>query len=221
MEKARETIKKLLALANDANDHESHTALLKAQELMLKNNLKEVDFVSTETEIRVSTENRIILSGKPQLWLYNLAGIISRNFKVKFYYVSFYNGVHFRFLGIESDIDIAEITFNYALASVKNCTRDFMQLKHIKRKYKRKYELRRDYIAGYLKGLDVKFKDQVQNSKFELALTLHPVVIEEAEALKLVKGKDTSHEVKNDEAYQKGFNDGQAFGSNLKVIESK
>lgn len=219
MEKIKERIQRLLALANDANDHESHTALLKAQELMIKHNLEEADFYIPSKEVQPFVEDRIILKGKPQLWLYNLAKIIARNFKVKYYYRPYHNGVEIRFLGIENDVDVAEITFNYALASVKYCAREFMQLKHIKRKYKRKYELRKDYIAGYLQGLDVKFKEQVQSNSYELALVLHPVVIEHIEELGLTKGKDTSRKVKDEEAYQAGFNDGLAFGTDLKAIE--
>lgn len=218
MEKAKETIARLLALANDANDHESHTALLKAQELMLKHNISHSDILSSNTE-QPTIEHRVILKGKPHLWLYELAMIISRNFKVKYYYVSRHNSVEFVFLGIDSDIDIAEITFNYALASVKHCARAFMQLKHIKRKYKRKYELKRDYIAGYLEGLDRNFLDQVKNLKFELALIVHPAVIKEHEAMGLVKGKDIFHKAKDTEAFNTGYDAGLSFGKNLKGIE--
>ncbi|MCM3113607.1 DUF2786 domain-containing protein [Lederbergia lenta] len=221
MEKAKETIKRLLALASDANDHESHTALLKAQELMVKHNLKETDFESVDADIeKPRIEKRVVLKGKPHLWLYKLASIVSSNFKVKYYYISLHNNVEFVFLGIESDVDIAEITFNYALASVKHCARDFMQLKHIKRKYKRKYALKRDYIEGYLQGLEKKFIDQIQNCKYELALTLHPAVIEEVELLHLTEGKDTTHNVHDLEAFQTGFEEGSRFGSNLQSIES-
>lgn len=221
MEKVRVTIKKLLALANDANDHESQVALLKAQELMLKHNLNEAELDEVESVAKLNIENRVIIKGKPQLWLYELATIISRNFKVKFYYTPYHNSVDFHFLGRGSDVDIAEITFNYAWASVKQCSRDFMQLKHIKRKYKRKFELRRDYIAGYLQGLHKKFVEQVQNKSFSLALTIHPAVIEEHKALGLVKGKDTSHEVKDEEAYRTGFAEGLSFGTNLTGIEGQ
>lgn len=219
MEKVKETIKKLLALANDANDNESQTALLKAQELMLKNNLDQSDIDSVKEVNEPIVVNRVVLQGKPQLWLYRLASIIARNFKVKYYYEPYHNGVYIRFLGIESDVDVAEITYNYALASVKHCARGFMRLKHIKRKHKKKYELRRDYIEGYLHGLDKKFKEQVSNNKYEVALTLKPVVVEKIEELNLVAGKDTSHQVKDEEAYQTGFEDGLSFGSGLKGIE--
>lgn len=218
MEKIKETIRRLLALANDANDHESHTALLKAQDLMMKHNIKETD-ISLIGKDEPSIVKREVVNGKPQLWLYRLASVISYNFKVKFYYVSYHNGVKFIFLGIEEDVDIAEITFNYALASVKQCARDFMQLKHIKRKYKRKYILRRDYIEGYLGGLQEKFATQVQNNRYEVALTLHPAVIEEEQRLNLQEGKNTSHEVSDYSAYQTGFKEGLEFGTNLQGIE--
>lgn len=218
MEKVKETIKRLLALANDANDHESQTALLKAQELMVKHNIKETD-ISLINKNEPTIIKRVVVKGKPQLWLYRLASIISYNFKVKFYYMSYHNGVEFIFLGIEEDVDIAEITFNYALASVKQCARDFMQLKHIKRKYKKKYVLRRDYIEGYLSGLSEKFATQVQSNNYELALTLHPAVIEEEMRLDLRKGKNVNHEVTDSSAYQSGFKEGFAFGTNLQGIE--
>lgn len=45
-EKAKQKIVKLFALANDANDEESMSALAKAQELMLQHNIDEENVFS-------------------------------------------------------------------------------------------------------------------------------------------------------------------------------
>lgn len=79
-DKAKQKIVKLLALANDANDEESMSALAKAQELMLQYNIAEEDVFSFKQEVKTEKViNTIIYAGRPQKWLYRLARIIAKN----------------------------------------------------------------------------------------------------------------------------------------------
>lgn len=156
--------------------------------------------------------NTIIYEGRPQKWLYRLALIISKNFRVRYYYVSG-PPIELHFVGIESDIQIAQITFEYARGSASYCARQFLQLPEIRRKYKRKWQLKQDYLEGYLRGLTETFKKQVLTNGYELALQVPEVVETAVEKIGLVPGKDSSHKVKNPNAYYSGYKDGLNFSS--------
>ncbi|MGH1812377.1 DUF2786 domain-containing protein [Enterococcus entomosocium] len=192
-EKAKKKIVKLLALANDANDEESVSALAKAQELMLQHNIDESDVFHYKQEQKSEAViNTVINEGRPQKWLYRLARIIAKNFRVRYYYVSG-KPIELHFVGIVSDVQIAQITFEYARGSASYCARQFLQLPEIRRKYKRKWQLKQDY----LEGLSQTFRKQVLTNGYELALQ--------------VPGKDTSHTVRDREAFYSGYAEGVRF----------
>ena len=212
-EKAKQKIQKLLALANDASDEESMTALAKAQELMLAYQVTEDElFDHKQQQTNQGVIDEVLYSGRPQKWLYRLAAIIAQNFRVKFYYVRSSN-IELRFIGTESDVQIARITFEYARGSIAYYARSYMQQPTIKRKRKRKWQLKQDYIEGYLEGLFSIFHRQVLTNGYELALQVPEVVIAATEELGLVKGKDTSHKVQDSEAYYSGYQEGVNFRS--------
>lgn len=210
-EKAKKKIVKLLALANDANDEESMSALAKAQELMLQHNIDESDvFYYKQEQKSEAVINTVIYEGRPQKWLYRLARIIAKNFRVRYYYVSG-KPIELHFVGIVSDVQIAQITFEYARGSASYCARQFLQLPDIRRKYKRKWQLKQDYLEGYLKGLSQTFRKQVLTNGYELALQVPEVVQTEVEKIGLVPGKDTSHTVRDWEAFYSGYAESVRF----------
>ena len=66
-EKAKKKIVKLLALANDASDEESMSALAKAQELMLQHNIDESDvFDYKQVQKSEAVIDTVIYQGRPQ-----------------------------------------------------------------------------------------------------------------------------------------------------------
>lgn len=171
MDKRFMKIQKLLALANDANDEESMSALAKAQELMLSYGVSEEEvFEYKQASFEENVVDFVVYQGKPQKWLYRLAGIIAWNFRVKFYYVAG-TPVELHFLGTKTDVEIADITFHYAKGSIAYCARKFMQRPEIKRKRKQKWQLKQDYIQGYLVGLQEQFWEQVTTNGYEPGIT--------------------------------------------------
>ncbi|MGG5373495.1 DUF2786 domain-containing protein [Enterococcus sp. AZ196] len=209
-------IQRLLALANDANDAESMVALAKAQQLMLEGNVTEEDiFQHKQQQEKPFVRDKIINKGKPQKWVYRLAALIAKNFRVKYYYATKGKETELHYLGVTSDVQIAEITFQYARGSISYSSKAFMRQPEIKRKYKRKWRLKQDYIEGYLTALGTVFRKQVRTSGYELALQLPEVVEIEIEKLNLESGKDFSHEVENNEvsnlAFYTGYEDGLDF----------
>ncbi len=217
-DKRKEKIQKLLALAADANDEESMSALAKAQQLMIDYDFTEDEVFNYHEQQRIeAVETHVICRGRPQKWLYRLASIIAQNFRTEFYYREG-SPIDLCFTGLASDVQIAEITFQYASGSVSYCARKYMQQPAIKRKRKRKWQLKQDYIQGYLSGLSKVFTQQLLTNGYELALQLPEAVKSYMDDLSLVPGKDTSHKVKDNEAYYNGYREGLKF-KNTELLE--
>ncbi|WP_088816374.1 MULTISPECIES: DUF2786 domain-containing protein [Listeria] len=204
-------IQKLLALASDANEKESQAALAKAQALMMEQQVSEDEVIQYDRKMRLDcVVERIVYSGRPQKWVYRLCRIIAANFRVKTFYQ---DGMPIQlvFLGIERDVQVAEITFLYAMGSVQYGAREFMKRPEVKRKYKRKWGMKQDYIEGYLQALQATFKTQVVTNGYELSLQLPEIVIKAVNQKQLVPGKNRQHVVQEAEAYYQGYKDGEEF----------
>lgn len=187
------------------------SVLVKAQQLMVDYAITEEEIFNYHEQQRIEeVETHVIYRGRPQKWLYRLASIIAQNFRTEFYYREG-SPIDLCFTGLASDVQIAEITFQYASGSVSYCARKYMQQPEIKRKRKRKWQLKQDYIQGYLSGLSKVFKQQVLTNGYELALQLPEAVKSYMEDLELVSEKDTSQKVKNNEAYYHGYHEGLKF----------
>lgn len=214
-------IKNLLDLANDANDEESKTALAKAQELMLLYNISEDDVFEHKSRMSDGVVlDQTIYSGRPHKWFYRLARLIAKNFRVKFYYETG-EPINLRYVGLKDDVYIAEVVFQYAKGSVSYFARTYMQQSEIKRKRKRKWHLKQDYIEGYLVGLAKTFETQVLTNGYEVALQLPDVVTAEIEKLGLVKNsKDIDRQIKDVEAFSSGYREGLKFKSRELIGES-
>lgn len=120
-DKRKDKIQKLLALAADANDEESMNALAKAQQLMVDHEITEEEIFSYYEQQRIEeVETHVIYSGRPQKLLYRLANIIANNFRAEFYYKDG-SPIDLCFTGFASDVQIAEITFQYASGSITYC----------------------------------------------------------------------------------------------------
>lgn len=204
-------VKKLLALAADASDEESRSALARAQALMTEHAITEADiFDYRKQNLSEEVIQTAVYEGRPHKWMYRLARIIAKNFRVKYFYSS--NGsTQLVFMGLESNVQLAEITFQYAAGSIGYSAKTYMQRPEIKRKRKRKWQLKQDFIEGYLSALESLFDQQVVMNGYELALQLPDVVKEEVAKIGLVTGKDVSHQVKDFEAYHNGYREGKKF----------
>ena len=211
-------IKNLLDLANDADDEESMTALAKAQELMILYNVSEDDiFQQKQSHSEGIVLDKIIYSGRPHKWLYRLASVISENFRVKFYYESG-TEINLRFIGLEYDLEIAEVTFQYAKASISYLSKKYLQQPEIKRKWKRKWGLKQDYIEGYLTGLYKTFEKHVLTNGYEVSLQLPNVVTVQIKELGLIKNsKNLSHEITDNGAFFDGYREGLKFNNHDQI----
>lgn len=77
-------VKKLLALAADASDEESRSALARAQALMTEHAISEADiFDHRKQNLSEEVIQTAVYDGRPRRWMYRLAWIIAKNFRVE------------------------------------------------------------------------------------------------------------------------------------------
>ena len=215
------TIQKLLALAKDATDEESHSAMLKARKLMMKYSIRESDLLSVST-VNKSVVNEKAYSNKLLWWHRKLAQITADHFRCSFYERKV-NTYHWevRFVGLEDDVEIATMIFNFARVSLHYHSKMFLLRPEIKRKWKRKHQFKNDYIEGYLYGLDMKFTEQTISESLEVAVIQDILVVEYFNSLTLSTESITTPPRANDNmAWLTGYRDGQQFEQERELIES-
>lgn len=213
-------IQKLLILAKDASDEESHTAMLQARKLMLKHNIHESELVSSfENEKTVVNER--VYRNKLIWWHNKLAQIIAQHFRCSCYRkaIDSYQA-EIRFVGLEEDVQIAVMIYNFARASIHYHSKFFLLRPEIKRKWKRKHQFKNDYIEGYLAGLNRKFLEQNKSESLELIVVQDPLVVQYYNSLSLTSINIHSPKKANDVgAWQNGYKDGKKFESGREMIE--
>lgn len=184
-------IKGLLAIANDQkNDEESQSAFILAQKLMLKHEITfaDVEDVSDSPSIE---DGQVTVHKKLFWWERKLAEIISKNFRVKFYYNNkFINNETQRkraimFLGFEHDVSLAKEMYLLAYEAISFYTKRYVDsyyegILRNTRLHRITNGVKNSYMRGFLQGLDQKFEEQVKEMQQEYGLIiLLPKEVEE------------------------------------------
>ncbi|WJJ55373.1 hypothetical protein QB910_000129 [Dabrowskivirus KKP3916] len=220
-QKAFVKIQKLLALAGDkANEDESKSALLKAQELMLKFNIE-------HSEVGSTTQNKIVkhvpatdIEKNLPWWKSTLAVIIAENFRC-FYYRQHFGreGKQIFIVGLEPDVDIAVDIFKFAVSSISYNSKAFI------REWRKQWAswapernnvkgVTNDWIRGFLEGLKTSFHDQVEKNNWGIVLSKDVLVEEEYKSMDLRKARAGRIGFNNDnEAFGAGFENGKNFNN--------
>lgn len=216
-ESIKEKIQKLLALAKDASDEESHTAMLQARKLMLKYQIDERDLVQT---VEKNVVNEKVYRNKLIWWHKKLASIIAHHFRCSPYINNFSSyDAEIRFVGLEEDVEIATMVYNFARASIHYHSKTFLLRPEIKRKWKRKHQFKNDYIHGYLAGLQRKFLEQNKRESLELVIVQDALVLQYFQTLGLVQIKMNQPQSAGDhQAWSSGYKDGQKFEQGRQMI---
>lgn len=214
-------IKKLLALGKSTNENEAHNAILKAQSLMAKNKITELDVESyTNTNIKIEdfkTKEKF----RGNSWKSNLAGVIADNFSCFLYFNTGNRKVHtVCFYGKEDDVIICNIMFDYALKCI-NSEGDKL-VKKMKQDRRRKHfdGMKNDYALGFISGLREKFSEQKRkNSDWALVLQKDQLVIDSFnDFTKGFKSISVNTKFKKHlNAYKLGKDDGKKFDISDKI----
>ncbi|MGY3219147.1 DUF2786 domain-containing protein [Bacillus sp. TE9122W] len=174
-------IKGLLAIADDSkNDEESQSAFLLAQKLMIKHDIQQSDVETSRDEKQEIIKVQAVAYKKLFWWERQLARIIAKNFRVKFYYHNrILNGEKRRktsiiFFGFENDVNLAKEMYVLAYDAISKYSaryvKNYYQNAFVIRTKERTKELKNSYMLGFLTGLNEKFELQVKEMEQEFGL---------------------------------------------------
>ncbi len=209
-------IKKLLALGTSPNEHEAKTAMLKAQELMVRHNLsmKDVEIEEQQQQdVTVGVSNHTYTQAK---WKPALANVIANNFRCH----SIGRQVQYRgsatricFVGLEDDVDIAMAVYSYAMHFI---TKESGRLKRQFYKHQGSAKgIEMSYAFGFVRGLKEQYDEQVQSDAMYAM-----VLVKDQRVDDFIKEHTTQKSVvasptKNYNAFAAilGFSDGKTFST--------
>ena len=209
-------IKKLLALSDSSNEHESRVAMLKAQELLVKHKLSLKSVEEFETEKIKVEENVTEVTFRVAKWKAQLADIIANNFGCYIFFKT-YRVRTIVFFGRYEDTTVCKIVLEYAIDCINNSVRK------LKNSYRKKHistkGIESDYALGFIEGLDSMFEKQKQkNEEWGLVLVKEQVVVDAYNNKEFRGSVDTctSFQGHND-AFCKGLEDGEKFSITDKI----
>lgn len=208
-------IEKLLALSGSDNESEAKSAMLKAQELMAKYEIKKEQIGS----LKKDEKPVIYLSAGPfrDDWINMVADIIAQNFRCRCITVAKWRSggaFRIRFYGYEDDAEICVNIFHYA---VKIIRKRFTVLRAIYAEAERGFGKTEkiNYVIGFCHGLEKNFEEQKrQNQSFALALLTPKAVNDYVDQLPGLTEVETTEPELNEEnklLRRYGYADGKAF----------
>ncbi|GED69412.1 hypothetical protein BRE01_31140 [Brevibacillus reuszeri] len=215
-------VRKALALAsNNPSEQEAQSAMLMAQRVLAEHGLSIQDVQESENEQEKNVIHEHATEyGKTIWWKKRLSAIVAENFRCFSYINKRSNASQIRFVGLDSDVSLAIEIFKFACETIQYHLSKYRQ--ELKESGYRKVEVTymgNDYLKGYLRGLDQKFKEQVEKNNWGLVLVKDALVVQEHESMNLKKSKPTGASFGgNNGAYERGFTDGKSFDSSRKMI---
>lgn len=204
-------IKRLLALSNSDNTHEAESAMLKAQELLVKHNLQ-LSEIEDYKERKVKEDITEITFTKAK-WKGRLAKVIASNFKCEMYYKT-YRSHKVTFLGLEEDVMICKIMTEYAIDCIKK------ESSKIARAYREQGRsakgVENDFALGFTEGIQSKFEEQKQkNEEWGLVLVIPKEVKDAYSDIQFTgKGVNPPQYQGLDDVYFSGYYEGKKFDVN-------
>lgn len=207
-------IKKLLALSESSNEHESKLAMLKAQELLVKHkiSLKQIENHKDVT-VKEGKTNITFRQGK---WKGQLADVIAENFGCYHFYRT--NKTHtIMFMGKDEDVTVCKIVLEYAIDCISSVVKK-LRYEYQKEGYSTK-GLEGDYALGFIEGLKNAFEKQKgENQEYGLILIKDKEVVEAYENKRFIGTINTDTKMQGfNEVYEKGIEDGENFSISDKI----
>lgn len=216
-EKIIDKVQKLLSLAgNNPNEAEAQAAMLKAQEIMAKYHI-DAKVIEEKPEDK-KVESVIIDGNQCTAWAIRLANVVTSNFRCNLLRVP---GRGLMFVGLTEDVSIARGIYVFATQVLEK------NMKKLRRQYRKQGlstdGISQDYAAGFIAGLNDKYKKQVEENRWALVLVKDALVVEETE--KLINHKGKTYHAKGRARrgdiglYTKGYQDGNTLGDNQKQLK--
>lgn len=208
-----EKIKKLLALANSANEHEAALAAGHAQRLLSEHNLAMADIEAAHKPDKADKVETSVSKTLPK-WLRHLSASVSAAFDCQ--------AIHhpatgiMTFIGVGADVQIAAYTFTYLDRTVRKLCSGYMKQHISSITANRKRELmRQSYYLGAVSTIGFSLREQ----KIKTPVTTFALVpVKEGlirQAMSEIGNLRTMHSRKsyiNKDAYDRGQTDGRQVG---------
>ena len=177
-EKMQDKIKKLLALSsNNPNPLEAEAAFLKAQKLMLEYKIEEHELLGDKKNIEVSRAFCSEPANTP--WARSLAQIFAKNFGCMMYYTRLGSkSVYPVFFGEIEEVDTCKSLYDYAVVWLNKRACSYATKKRNDEGIVK--GVKQDFILGFLKGLEDKYKEQVDaDNRYALMVVVKEEVKDE------------------------------------------
>jgi hypothetical protein len=199
-----EKIRKLLALAQNSNEHESAAALAKVNSLLISYNLTMKDIERTSKQAPKFHVHKFKID-KDIVHEY-LAQIIMQHFFVQIIDTTGRSGTFYSFVGEYSNVDIAQYVYNFLHSKFHNFWLAFIAKNNCSD------SAYTSYINGLYDGLDQKLND----SRMALASNCKALAVMRNELVKhcesMSEGWQENFDTKqstNEKIYSSGFRTGQ------------
>ncbi len=209
-------IEKLISLSGSSNENEARAAMMKAQELMAKYEIKREQLNEAQ-----ETERPVIgFTSSPyrEEWIHMVSAVIADNFRCRSISIcrnSSSKTFRIRFYGYEEDAEICINIFNYAIKVIR---KKFITLRAIYAEVKREFKEseKMNYVIGFCHGLEKNFDEQKKQSQsFALALVTPKAVDDFVRSLPGLEIQSSPKNImRNREAallQQTGYVDGKTF----------
>lgn len=225
-----EKIRKLLALAADAEDHEAKAAMMKARDLMARYKLSEMDVKQKDAphELhQVFTDQ--CFSGVKDNWKADLSRIIAKNHCCVAIarHKEGSSVCTVGFAGLDDDPYIVQDIFRYAVRHIKR--EEERQRDQVNRWYsdqRTRNETMRvwasSYPAGFARGLRDQYEAQFMAQGDEESLALALVIPKEVEDFLGTLGQSKikfRHERPDAQFVRQGYHDGRSFSPTKALAE--
>ncbi len=210
----KETIAKVLALADSPNENEARAALLKARAMMAKYKLREEDVKQASASAVIRRLVGVSCTAMTNPWATLLSGIIANNSCCTAFQRRVTRGktVNIGFVGLEDDIEVCERLFKYAYDCVISACIT-IRAEHYKCSGSLLRQACNAYGYGFCEGLEDAYKKQSENN-VELAMVLITPrqVTESLQDMRVRNAYGTpDYEGWRREFGEQGYEDGQKF----------
>ena len=222
-------IQKLFALAgNNPNEAEVQSAMLKAQEMLLKHglNMETVNGFHAQEDEDISIKEEALNQGGRRLfsWQVGIARLIAKNFKCKWFRWREYRDTNIQFFGQAKDVDAAVETANFIYAVAPELWLSFYSKwqetpGNFTWNKQQTYALKNDYFEGFTEGLRDKFVEQVQSK--DLIIVIPDAVLDayKERSKGFVNFRMSISKLNNVAAREQGYKDGKGATEKHKYIQ--
>lgn len=215
----KDKIAKLLALADNPNEHEARAALLKARQLMAEYKLRPEECNRSETVKVVNEEIGLTCTKTKYSWTLDLATVIADSYccKAAFHKIHYYGKTYsISLIGLEDDFEVCKQIVLYAHDCCKTECDNIFRTNPDKYTMTYRRQLSEAYGHGFVSGVDHALQEQTRSKTQEWALVMYTPKEVTDYIANMTVSKEVFKEIERDDydvrmAMLSGYADGTKF----------